>query len=129
MNCRSWLHVQFVRFQAVSRMARKLNCYVTGWFVRALLRCLYIHSLNLLITVHTLNETFTVIVILSVGLIKNWVLYLHTDTPITLPVNQTQNSSMQGRLLDKDRPMENAFHRTSLSKCLQQFLQNNLSQI
>lgn len=54
---------------------------------------------------------------------------LHTDTPITLPEHQTQSSSIQGRLPDKDRPMENAFHRTSVLKCLLQFLRNNMSQI
>lgn len=53
---------------------------------------------------------------------------LHTDTPITLPVNQTQSSWIQGRLPDKDRPMENASHRISVPTCLLQFLRNNLSQ-
>lgn len=56
-------------------------------------------------------------------------LVISTDTPITLPEHQTQSSSIQGRLPDNDRPMENTYHRTSLSKGLQKFLQNNLPQI
>lgn len=56
-------------------------------------------------------------------------LVIPTDTPITLPEHQIQNSWMQGKLPDNDRPMENTFHGTSLSMCLHRFLQNNLLQI
>lgn len=56
-------------------------------------------------------------------------LVIPTDTQKTLPKHQIQNSWMQGRLPDSDQPMGNTYHRTSLSKGLQKFLQNNLQQI